>query len=112
VSAGSSWDSILSSDKMRISRKILVEKCNFPRSTIYQNKGVVEKISALEAQLFEDGIIKCPLIDVEIFKDDNIVHESLSLRSEEIEKNISALDLMFSEVVKEIKRLDDESTSS
>ncbi len=52
-----SFDSIISLDRLRISRSKIRSLCDFPRSTIYQNAKVVEIIANKEIELLSRGII-------------------------------------------------------
>lgn len=50
------WEGLLSKDGKSLCRRTLVERCNFPRSTLYQNKAVAQLIANTDLYLRNIGM--------------------------------------------------------
>lgn len=50
------WEGLLSKDGKSLCRRTLVERCNFPRSTLYQNKAVAQLIGNTDLYLRNIGM--------------------------------------------------------
>lgn len=54
------WRKYLNKAGTRISRRAVVEGCQFPRSTLYQTPAIQIRLSEIEANLRQRGIVKSP----------------------------------------------------
>jgi len=61
--AHSDWSKFTSRDRSMLQRQLLCKHCRFPRSTLYQNQAIKNRLAALEADLRRRKLLTAPVAE-------------------------------------------------
>lgn len=89
------WASYVSNDGLSLVKQRIAKECAFPRSTLYQDKAIIQTFSQLETKLKGSGILKVEDADVAHYTDHEVAVEvrlsDFSLRLDMLQMRMHAL---------------------
>lgn len=84
------FETLVSADRLRLSREKMRKLCDFPRSTIYQNSEVVRIIGVKEMELLSRGIL-CAKRDTLSLVDEDTLEDQMLSRLDSLQNELFEL---------------------
>lgn len=98
------WANFISLDKLRLRRREIYEGCGFARSTLYQNKLIVEQLAALEEKLRKRGLLLAKEASLVAVGSKQLEDLEMELQIEALDHRLKAAQLKMLELSRHIEQ--------
>lgn len=102
----SDWGNYVSKGRIKLLRHKIIDECDFPRSILYQNPGIKQRLQNLEAELRSLGILRRNNLEPDKLLDESAVigaAAEMNSRLDSLDKRMASLMSSIEEVRRQLK---------